>query len=106
MLKFSIKDRQGVIKDLELMKTPDLNLMEILKSNGYKMRATCGGMGLCADCLCRISKENNNFPAPTDQELDTLDNIPEIFDNSRLCCQIAPGEHLNSILLELSCEDH
>ncbi len=102
MIKFTVKDRQGEERIVELTKMPEYNVMEILKSDGYKMRATCGGMGLCADCLCRIKDPNNLIPEPTEQELDTLDSIPDVYYDSRLCCQIKPGEYLNDIHLALS----
>lgn len=105
MFKLTIKDRQGSVNDLKITELEEYNVMEILKSAGYKMRATCGGMGLCADCLCRIVDPNNSLPNLTEQELETLDNLPEVFLNSRLCCQIKPGDYLDGIFLELSGED-
>lgn len=105
MFKLTIKNRQGLVKELMYSKLEDYNVMEILKSAGYKMRATCGGMGLCADCLCRIIDTNNSLPEPTEQELETLDSLPEAFFNSRLCCQIKTGGYIDGIFLELSGED-
>jgi len=77
------------------------NLMEILKKSNYDMRATCGGMGLCADCHCEILSGFNNLPALTDQEYETLDTLPMISPKSRLACQIRAGIYLSNIKIRL-----
>jgi len=96
-----IKDRKGEIKSLPISPDAEYNLMEILKTFDYKMRATCGGMGLCADCHCRIVEGMDQLPEPTFQEMETLDFLPDSTTRSRLSCQITPGEHLNNVYLEL-----
>lgn len=80
--------------------------MEILKTFDYKMRATCGGMGLCADCHCQIVEGIDQLPELTEQEMETLDFLPDATSRSRLACQISPGEHLNSVYLELMGVDY
>src|SRR5690606_6216881 len=69
----------------------ELNLMEVLQTSEFKMRATCGGMGLCADCHCQVEEGLDQLPPPTFQELETLDTLPDATAKSRLACQIMPG---------------
>lgn len=102
----TVKDRQGSVRGLEIPHDAQYNLMEVLKTFDYKMRATCGGMGLCADCHCHILEGMDNLPEPTFQELDTLDVLPTASSRSRLACQIAPGAHLHGVYLELQGNDH
>ena len=97
----TVKDRSGAIHVLEVPVDAELNLMEILKTFDFKMRATCGGMGLCADCHCKIIEGQMQLPNPTEQELETLDEIADAGQSSRLACQIIPGYHLHKIHLEL-----
>ncbi len=106
MIHIQVKDRQGVVQTLEVPLDADYNMMEILRAYGYPMRATCGGMGLCADCLCDVQDGAEQLPALTNQELETLDALPEVTDTSRLCCQIRPGAYLEGVYLELAGVDH
>lgn len=101
-----IKDRSGGVRDIGIPADAEYNLMEVLKTFDYKMRATCGGMGLCADCHCRIIEGMESLPEPTFQELETLDVIPDATPKSRLACQIAPGAHLHGVYLQLLGKDH
>lgn len=105
-LKLTVRDRSGNVRNIEIPEDAEYNLMEVLKTFDYKMRATCGGMGLCADCHCRIVEGLERLPGPTWQELETLDVIPNATPQSRLSCQLAPGEHLRGIYLELLGADH
>lgn len=105
-LPVTVTDRTGVVRNIQVVRNAKYNLMEILKTFGFKMRATCGGMGLCADCHCRVVEGRENLPAPTDQELETLDLIPDATFRSRLACQIPPGEHLRGLAIELLGKDH
>lgn len=96
-----VKDRQGVIHQIHSTQFDEPNLMEVLKSRGFKMRATCGGMGLCADCHCSVLEGIDKISAYTEQELETLDSLPDIMDNSRLCCQITPNSTIDGLFFEL-----
>jgi len=39
--------------------------------------------------------------ACNDNELDTLDTLPDADSNSRLACQIRPDEHMNGLQIKL-----
>jgi ferredoxin len=101
-----VTDRQGEARRIDVPPDAEYNLMEILKTFGYKMRATCGGMGLCADCHCSVLEGMRALPPPTDQEAQTLDLIPQATMKSRLACQIAPGPHLQGLSIRLLGVDH
>lgn len=101
-----IKDRIGTVRSIGIPHDAEYNLMEILKTFDYKMRATCGGMGLCADCHCRILEGMGHLPEPTFQELETLDFLPDATPQSRLACQVMPGAYLHEVYLELLGADY
>ncbi|MFD0749663.1 2Fe-2S iron-sulfur cluster-binding protein [Mucilaginibacter calamicampi] len=105
-MELTVKNRNDEVRVLDVPANAEYNVMEILKTFGYKMRATCGGMGLCADCHCKILNGYDQLNQITEQELETLDEIPDAAFNSRLACQIKPGEHLNGVFLHLSGKDH
>lgn len=104
-MELTVKDRNDEVRVLDIPIDAEYNIMEVLKTFGYKMRATCGGMGLCADCHCRILEGYDQLNTMTEQELDTLDEIPDAAFNSRLSCQIKPGEQINGVYLQLMGKD-
>lgn len=105
-IKMTVKDRQGNVGSIEIAPDAAFNLMEVLKTFNYKMRATCGGMGLCADCHCRVVEGYDSLPSLTDQEIETLDLLPNATGQSRLSCQIPPGAYLRGTSIELLGKDH
>ncbi|WP_256010023.1 2Fe-2S iron-sulfur cluster-binding protein [Desertivirga xinjiangensis] len=101
MIRIRVEDRDGSIRVIEIPDTVDLNLMETLKIYEYKLRATCGGMALCADCHCQVIDGGNNLPEPQDAELITLENHPGASFNSRLACQIRVAEEIDGLSIRL-----
>ncbi len=100
-----VTDRLGQTHAVNIPQNAELNLMEVLKTSEFKMRATCGGMGLCADCHCQVEKGLDQLPPPTFQELETLDTLPDATAKSRLACQIMPGEYLHHVSIQLMGKD-
>ena len=95
---------ENAIGESQLLDVPTdigLNLMEILKAYEYDIMATCGGMGLCATCHVEIINGAENLPPCNDNELDTLDTLPDADQNSRLACQIRPNENMDGLALRI-----
>jgi ferredoxin len=97
-----VEDRNGIKKELEIPTDMGLNLMEALKGDGYDIEATCGGMALCATCHIRVKKGIENLTEQGNEELDMLDTLPVIFDDSRLSCQIHISEEINGLEIQLA----
>jgi len=76
-----------------------MSLMEVLKSYEYPIEAICGGMALCATCHIEILE--GELGERTDPEMDMLDTLFNVKDNSRLACQIRMNEHLDGMLIQL-----
>ena len=100
-----IEDRNGIMKSWEEPYDINLNLMETLKIMGYPMRAACGGMGLCADCHCNIISGYNQLSAPNDQEVDTLEILPQYYETGRLACQIREIPNWRELSIKLLGKD-
>lgn len=98
----TVVDREGVQTELDVPTDVSLNLMEVLKGEGYPIQATCGGMALCGTCHALVLDGFDSLPKRTDAELDMLDTLPETFDNSRLCCQINVQELPEKITVQLA----
>ena len=101
MIIFDVVDRAGTVQTIEIPEEINLNLMEVLKASEYPVLATCGGMALCATCQVEITQGIQNLAAPTDIELDMLDQLPKATSRSRLACQIKINEKLNGAVIKL-----
>ncbi|MCE6991977.1 2Fe-2S iron-sulfur cluster-binding protein [Dyadobacter sp. CY323] len=102
MIQLTVIDREGHEKELEVAEAENENLMETLKGFDYDMRATCGGLALCADCHCLILKGQDQLSDPQDEELMTLETRPDAQNNSRLACQLKMNYKLDGVLLQLT----
>jgi ferredoxin len=105
MIQFTVEDRQGNTQNIEVPGDISLSLMEVLKASEYNILATCGGMALCATCHVEVENGIENLNEPSDDEMDMLDTLPVVTDNSRLACQIRIGEHLNGAHFKLMAEE-
>lgn len=101
MINIIIEDQVGNCQDLEIPIDMGFNLMELLKAYEYDIQATCGGMALCATCHIEVLEGAENLAEQNDQELDTLDTLPDASFNSRLACQIRPNENMNGMVIRL-----
>jgi 2Fe-2S ferredoxin len=101
MIKIKVEDKSGEVQDLEIPEGINLNLMETLKAFEYDLRATCGGMALCADCHCEILEGWDSLPAAGEQELITLDSRPDSLSASRLACQIKLSSDISGLSIKL-----
>jgi 2Fe-2S ferredoxin len=80
----------------------NLNLMEVLKANEINgIEGACGGMALCATCHVRVRYMEPESLAQSDDELAMLDTLPEVYENSRLACQIKITEQLKALSILL-----
>lgn len=101
MITIKVENRDGTIQEIEVPEEVNLNLMETLKAYEYDMRATCGGMALCADCHCKVIDGANYLPEPQDAELITLETRPDADFNSRLACQIKIQKEIDGLHIRL-----
>ena len=101
MINITVEDRAGSRQDLDVPVDIGLNLMEVLKAYEYDIQATCGGMGLCATCHIEVLQGAENLPECNDNELDTLDTLPDADSNSRLACQIRPNENMEGLVIKI-----
>ena len=96
-----VEDRDGVIHELEPVE--GWRLMEILRDYGMGMDNTCGGALACAEChIVLDSASATRVPPATDEELEKLDELPLIFDTSRLSCQIIWEDAYDGLSLKIA----
>jgi 2Fe-2S ferredoxin len=95
-----VEESNGDFTPIEAPTDMGLNLMEVLKGNGYPIEALCGGMALCATCHVEIVKDPG-LPEPREAELDMLDTVPNLTENSRLACQIRPYDEFDGLTVRI-----
>jgi ferredoxin len=94
-------DLEGVMHTIEAPTDMSLNLMEAIKANELQIKATCGGMALCATCHVVI-KSTHLIPEMQEAEEAMLDEAFLLdIQNSRLSCQIQITENLDGLVVQL-----
>jgi len=98
-----VEDRDGVIHELEAVE--GWRLMEILRDHGVGMVNTCGGALACAECHVVLDAESaRRVPPPREEEVEKLDELPMLYENSRLSCQIIWSDEMSGLRLKLAQE--
>jgi ferredoxin-2, mitochondrial len=98
-----VEDRDGVIHELAAVE--GWRLMEILRDHGVGMENTCGGALACAECHVVLDAESAaRVPPPREDELEKLDELPMLYEYSRLCCQIVWSDDMSGLSLKLAQE--
>ena len=91
-VKIKVKDREGVVHELDAPTDMNLNLMEICKAYELPVAGTCGGMALCASCQCYVISDHHLPERSHDEEamlseafyvkdIDAIFNEQKIVDN-------------------------
>lgn len=98
-----VEDRNGAVHELAAVE--GWRLMEILRDYGLGMENACGGALACAECHVVLDAESAaRVPPPRDEELEKLDELPMLYENSRLCCQIIWSDEMSGLSLKLAQE--
>lgn len=98
-----IKDREGVVHDLQAPTDMAMNIMELCKAYELPVEGTCGGMAMCASCQCYVLNDVA-LPEMGEDEEAMLSEAFYVKPNSRLGCQIPITESLEGLELELAPE--
>jgi ferredoxin len=101
MIDISIEGQNGERRVLEVPEDMGLNLMEVLKAYEYDIQATCGGMALCATCHIEVLEGAEKLGEINDNEMATLDTLPDADMQSRLACQLRPDSKMNGLVIRL-----
>ncbi|SHI79050.1 2Fe-2S iron-sulfur cluster-binding protein [Aquimarina spongiae] len=98
-----IKDREGVVHEVQGPTDMNMNLMEVCKAYELPVEGTCGGMAMCASCQCYVLSDHE-LPEMSDDEDLMLAEAFYVEDNSRLGCQIPITPALDGLEIELAPE--
>ncbi|WP_417363140.1 ferredoxin [Galbibacter sp.] len=105
-ITIKIKDRDGVVHQVEAPTDMAMNLMEVVRSYELAPEGTigvCGGMAMCASCQCYVTSDHQLPEMGYDEDL-MLAEAFNVKDNSRLGCQIQMTEDIDGLEVELAPE--
>lgn len=81
---------------------PGETLLRVGQRAGQPLEGTCGGQMACATCHVLIDPAYlDHLPAPSAEEDDMLDLVPDATRSSRLACQIVMTEGLGDMVVRL-----
>ena len=100
-MKLIVVDHDGNTHDLEALE--GWRVMEVIRDWGLDIKAECGGACSCA--TCHVFVDDNwieLLDAPSHEEEDMLDTVPDADVNSRLSCQILMSNDLDGLRVRLA----
>jgi 2Fe-2S ferredoxin len=101
LITIHVTDLKGQEHEIQAPTDMGLNLMEAMKANELPVKATCGGMAMCATCNC-IVKSDHDLPEMSEDEEDMLDEAFVLdIEGSRLSCQIPISKTIDGIQVQL-----
>lgn len=96
-----VTDLNGETREIQAPTDMNLNVMEAIKASELQVKATCGGMAMCATCNVRILS-NHPLPEMSEDEEAMLDEAFVLDDKgSRLSCQIPVSEAIDGLQVQL-----
>jgi len=102
MVHIKVIDRAGKVHSLEAPTDMNLSLMEVMRLHELPVKATCGGMAMCATCQVYVESDHQ-LPEMSDAEQDMLDEAFFVDDDkSRLGCQIPISNSIDGLNVTLA----
>lgn len=98
----TVVDRGGRAHRQEVPLGVSMNLMELLKAEGYPVEGLCGGIAMCATCHVEVQRGMEKLPPVNEAEQAMLDALPKSYPSSRLACQIPLSEALQDVIIRLA----
>ena len=101
LITLHITDLSGNEHKIQAPMDMNLNVMEAIRANDLPIKATCGGMAICATCNC-VVKSNHTLPEMSEDEEAMLDEAFVLdIEGSRLMCQIPVSQEINGLQIQL-----
>ncbi|MBR9861617.1 2Fe-2S iron-sulfur cluster binding domain-containing protein [bacterium] len=96
-----VTDLNGVEHEVMAPTDMNLSLMEAIRLNELQIKATCGGMAMCATCNVIVNSDHQ-LPEMKEAEEDMLDEAFVLdVEGSRLSCQIPITPELEGLKVSL-----
>ncbi len=101
MITIHVTDLEGKTHDIQAPTDMGFNVMEAIRANELPIKATCGGMAMCATCNC-IVKSDHKLPEMSEDEEAMLDEAFVLdVEGSRLMCQLPVSAALDGLAIQM-----
>lgn len=101
LINIEVIDLNGVTHHIQAPTDMGFNVMEAIRANDIPIKATCGGMAMCATCNC-IVKSDHELPEMGEAEEEMLDEAFVLdIEGSRLMCQIPVTEAIDGLVIQM-----
>ncbi len=102
LITLYVTDLSGTRHEIQAPTDMGLNVMEAIKANALPVKATCGGMAMCATCNI-IIKSSHDLPELSESEEGMLDEAFVLdIEGSRLSCQIPVTRDIDGLELKMA----
>lgn len=90
-VKFVLQDPKAVTgkdqREIELLAPKGERLLWLALDHGINIEHACGGVVACSTCHVYINQGMDHLSEAQDDELDRVEEAPDLKRNSRLSCQ-------------------
>ncbi len=101
MITIHVTDLEGKTHDIQAPTDMGFNVMEAIRANELPIKATCGGMAMCATCNC-IVMSDHELPEMSEDEEAMLDEAFVLdIEGSRLMCQLPVSAALDGLAIQM-----
>lgn len=101
MITIYVTDLNGNAHEIQAPTDMGMNVMEAIRANELPIKATCGGMAMCATCNC-IVKSEHELPDMSEDEEAMLDEAFVLdIEGSRLMCQIPVSDTIDGLEIQM-----
>ena len=100
-ITLKLTDLDGEQHEIQAPTDMGFSLMEAIRANELQIKATCGGMAMCATCNV-IIKSEHPLPEMSEAEEEMLDEAFVLdVEGSRLACQIPISEEIDGLEFQM-----
>jgi ferredoxin-2, mitochondrial len=101
LITLFVTDLNGIQHEITAPTDMGLNVMEAIRLNEIPIKATCGGMAMCATCNCIIKSDHALVEMSEDEEAMLDEAFVLDIKGSRLMCQIPVAENINGLIVQM-----
>ena len=101
MITIHVTDLEGTAHEILAPTDMSMNVMEAIRANELPIKATCGGMAMCATCNCVVKSDHELTEMSEDEEAMLDEAFVLDIAGSRLMCQIPVTSAIDGLAIEM-----
>jgi 2Fe-2S ferredoxin len=101
MITIHVTDLEGTVHEILAPTDMGFNVMEAIRANELPIKATCGGMAMCATCNCIVKSDHQLAEMSEDEEAMLDEAFVLDLEGSRLMCQIPVTVAIDGLVIQM-----